>query len=90
MVKQKIYKECDISADILTKIIIPKIEDIILILMKLMTDSKMLNKIVYDLFKCYNIDKKNIIFLINRVELNASKEEINHIAIDKDLIFFES
>ena len=90
MVKQKIYKEGDISADILTKIIIPKIEDIILILMKLMTDSKLFNKIVYDLFKCYNIDKENIIFLINRVELNASKEEINHIAIDKDLIFFES
>ena len=89
MVKQKIYKEGDISADVLSKIIIPKIEVIIFTLMKLMTDSKMFNKIVYDLFKYFKIDKENIIFLVNRVELNASKEEINHIAIDKDLILSE-
>ena len=58
--------------------------------MKLMSDSKAFNNIIYNLFKYCKIDKESIIFLINRVELNASNEDINHISVDKDLIFSES
>ena len=58
--------------------------------MKLMNDSQAFNKIIYDVFKYYKIDKENLIFLLNKVELNATNEDINHISIDRNLIFSES
>ena len=74
----------------LKDIINTKLVNVIFDIMKLMNDSQEFNKIIYDIFKYYKIDKENIIFLLNKVELNASNEDINHIIIDKNLIFSDS
>ena len=85
-----IFRESNVTEATLNNIIITKLEDVILDIMKLMNDSQAFNKIIYDVFKYYKIDKENLIFLLNKVELNATNEDINHISIDRNLIFSES
>ena len=85
-----IFRDDNITEDMLKDIINTKLVNVIFDIMKLMNDSQEFNKIIYDIFKYYKIDKENIIFLLNKVELNASNEDINHIIIDKNLIFSES
>ena len=84
------FRDDNITEDMLKDIINTKLVNVIFDIMKLMNDSQEFNKIIYDIFKYYKIDKENIIFLLNKVELNASNEDINHIIIDKNLIFSES
>ena len=85
-----IFRDDNITEDMLKDIINTKLVNVIFDIMKLMNDSQEFNKIIYDIFKYYKIDKENIIFLLNKVELNASNEDINHIIIDKNLIFSDS
>ena len=85
-----IFRYDNITEDMLKDIINTKLVNVIFDIMKLMNDSQEFNKIIYDIFKYYKIDKENIIFLLNKVELNASNEDINHIIIDKNLIFSDS
>ena len=85
-----IFRDDNIAEDMLKDIINTKLVNVIFDIMKLMNDSQEFNKIIYDIFKYYKIDKENIIFLLNKVELNASNEDINHIIIDKNLIFSDS
>ena len=85
-----IFRDYNITEDMLKDIINTKLVNVIFDIMKLMNDSQEFNKIIYDIFKYYKIDKENIIFLLNKVELNASNEDINHIIIDKNLIFSDS
>ena len=84
------FRDDNITEDMLKDIINTKLVNVIFDIMKLMNDSQEFNKIIYDIFKYYKIDKENIIFLLNKVELNASNEDINHIIIDKNLIFSDS
>ena len=85
-----IFREDNVTEDTINNIIITKLEEVILEIMKLMNDAQAFNKIIYDIFKYYKIDKENIIFLLNKVEINATDGDINHISIDRNLIFSES
>ena len=58
-------------------------------LIQCISDSKLLNDVIYEIFEYYKINKEKRVIIINRILLKFPSEDIIN-KIDKDLIFSES
>ena len=79
-------KEEEISESKLNNSIVAKLMSVSFNIIQFVLDSKLFNRIIYDIFKYCKISEENRIFIVGMIETQLQDDNCNNLSLDKELL----
>jgi len=79
-------KEEEINESQLNNSIAAKLMSVSFIIIQFVLDSKLFNRIIYDIFKYCKISEENRIFIVGMIETQLQDDNCNNLSLDKELL----
>ena len=87
--EEETLNEDNISQDKLNNSVTAKLMSVSYNIMQFITDSKIFNRIIYDIFKYCKISNESREIVVGMMEAQIEAENLTHIQLDKNILLAE-